>query len=177
MNAPVNIHLAAFDRGRHRFTLDDWAAMEAAGILPRDMEFELIEGDLIDLIVIGRPKSLRVVADQTLPWPDHNGPKPDFYLFPASVSERALGPADVVWVIEIADTSLDYDRRVKGPLYAAAGIPDYWIFDVNARVILVHRDPVDGAYREVREVAASEAAAPLCAPELVVRIADLPQTD
>jgi Uma2 family endonuclease len=189
MNAPVSI-----DRARHRFTLDDWAAMDAAGILPRDMEFELIDGALIEMpadgpghrrfqhaitrwIIPRLPEALAYSVLQTLPKDRHNGPKPDLYVFDASIHEKDLWARHVVWAIEIADTSLGYDLKVKAPLYASAGIPEFWVIDVNARAIHVMRDPVDGAYREVREIPATEAVSPLCAPALAVRIADLPRID
>jgi Uma2 family endonuclease len=189
--APMAIEVG---REPYKLTLDDWAAMDAAGSLPRDIDFELIDGALIEMpadgpmhrryhsalldwVVSSRPKEFKVVIDETLPWARHNGPKPDLYLFPRTVHERDLKPTDVVWVVEIADTSLGYDQRVKGPLYASAGIRDYWIIDINSQVVRVHRDPVDGAYSVVLQVSATEAVSPLCAPDMPLRLADLQDID
>ncbi|MDX2238735.1 MAG: Uma2 family endonuclease [Hyphomonadaceae bacterium] len=189
MNAPVSS-----GRTRHKFTLDAWAAMDAAGVLPRDIELELIDGDLVEmpadgpghkryqlalsrLLVRSLPEPWAVSIDQTLPIAGSNGPKPDFHVYAETIHEKDLKATDVVWVIEIADTSLDFDLGVKAALYAQAGIADYWVIDVAAKAIIVHRAPQDGAYREVRTIAAAESVAPLCAPALPVRLNDLPRLD
>ncbi len=189
MNAP-----AFPDRSRHKFTLSDWAAMEAAGLLPPDSELELIDGDLVEMpadgpihrrfqhamirwIVPRLPDSLAFAVDQTLPKDRHNGPKPDLYVYPAAIHEKDLWAKDVLWALEIADASLSYDANIKGPLYASAGIADYWIVDVNAKAILVHRKPGADGYTNVRTLAADDAIAPLCAPDLIVRLSDLPRLD
>jgi Uma2 family endonuclease len=168
--------------------------MDAAGVLPRDIELELIDGDLVEmpadgpvhkryqlalsrLLVRSLPNALAVSIDQTLPLAADQAPRPDFHVYPESVHERALTAKDVVWVIEIADSSLDYDLSVKAALYAQSGIADYWVVDVAAKAIIVHRAPQDGAYREVRTIAAAESVAPLCAKALPVRLNDLPRLD
>lgn len=74
------------------------------------------------------------------------------------------GPADIAIVAEIADSTLQWDRTVKAGLYARAGIPEYWIFDVNGRRVLVHRDPVGGEYRSVVSYSDTEAIEPMNAP-------------
>ena len=59
-------------------------------------------------------------------------------------------PQDVLLVIEVADISADYDRRVKLPLYARHGIPEAWLVDLQQRVVEVHRDPQPDGYRSQR---------------------------
>lgn len=190
----MNVRAPTFDRSRHKFTLDAWAAMEAAGVLPRDVELELIDGDLIEMPADGAlhrrfqaallravfthlPEDLVAIVDQTLPMDRHNGPKPDLYVYPASVHERDLTAADVVWALEIADSSLDYDREVKAALYARAGIKDFWIIDANAKAIIVLRDPSDGVYRTEQTFSANDAPSPLCAPTLALQLSALPRLD
>ena len=56
---------------------------------------------------------------------------------------------DVLLVVEVAETSLQYDRSVKGPLYAEAGIPEYWIVNLRAQVIEVYANPIEGAYKQI----------------------------
>ena len=60
-------------------------------------------------------------------------------------------PADVLLLIEVADTSLELDRGQKLHLYAEAGIREYWIIDLNRRVLIVHRQPKDGEYASVQQ--------------------------
>jgi Uma2 family endonuclease len=81
-------------------------------------------------------------------------------------------------VVEISDTSLTYDLTTKAELYATAGIPDYWVLDVDGRQLIVFRDPQpipDGgaAYRSRTTHAPADAVAPLAAPSAAVRVADL----
>jgi hypothetical protein len=73
---------------------------------------------------------------------DTSDPEPDVSVVRRR-SYRAGKPqsADVYLLVEVADTSLDYDRNVKGPLYARNGIPEYWIIDLNSDTVLVHRGP------------------------------------
>lgn len=191
----MNARIAEFHDARHKFTLDDWAAMDRAGILPPDMKFELIDGDLIEMPAEGyahrryqaaivewivphlRAAGLVASIDQTLPVDGHFGPRPDLYLYRRDIHERDLAAKDVLWVIEIADSSLEKDRDVKGPLYATAGIPEYWIVDVSRKAILAHRRPGPDGYAEVETVPADGAAAPLCLSRVTLRLADLPRLD
>lgn len=61
--------------------------------------------------------------------------------------DRHPSAADCLLVIEVAQTSQDYDREVKAPLYAAYGVAEYWLVDTVANTVTVFRDPVDGRYR------------------------------
>jgi Uma2 family endonuclease len=69
---------------------------------------------------------------------------------------RQAGPWDALLVAEVADTSLSNDRDVKGPRYARAAIPEFWIADVNAPAVIVHLKPVGGEYTDVRTYAPGE---------------------
>jgi Uma2 family endonuclease len=194
MNAPTPPGSLRTDRARHRFTLADSTALVGLGVLPMDRSFELIDGDLIEmpadgplhrqfhsvlfgLIAKQLPDALALCIDQTLPIDGHNGPKPDLYVFPAAVHARDLKPADVLWVVEIADTSLDYDCKVKGPLYAKAGIPEFWVIDANAKAILRFSEPDAEGYRTQTRCPAAAALAPACAPGLLIQLSAMPRLD
>jgi len=155
---------------RHRFSVDEYEQMIERGILTEDDRVELIRGEIIDKMSIGDEHaacvkrlnrlSSRMLGDRAVvsiqdpirladsaPEPDVALAKPrdDFY---ASGKPRA---ADVLLVIEVADTSLDADREVKRPLYAENGIAEYWIVNLGEACIEVHRQPrPDGTYQEVR---------------------------
>jgi Uma2 family endonuclease len=74
---------------------------------------------------------------------DHSEPEPDLVVVPGAHRDYATAhPARPVLVIEVADTSLAWDRAEKGSLYARAGIADYWIVNLNDRVLEVYREPV-----------------------------------
>lgn len=79
--------------------------------------------------------------------------------------------ADVALLLESSSSSLDRDQKAKLPAYAAAGIGEYWILDLNRQQLLVHRDPHGEAYRDVRTLAGDDEIAPLALPSLTIRIA------
>ena len=77
-------------------------------------------------------------------------PEPDVVLLRPRDDDYDSGmptPADVLLLVEVADTSLEYDRFTKGPLYAGAGIIEYWVVDLLREVLLVHRNPGSNGYR------------------------------
>jgi Uma2 family endonuclease len=83
---------------------------------------------------------------------EHSEPKPDVALlrpradFYKSAHPR---PADVLLIIEVADTSLRYDREIKVPLYARYGIPELWVVDLSGRNLTRYRDPREGTYARI----------------------------
>ncbi|MEM0980679.1 MAG: Uma2 family endonuclease [Cyanobacteria bacterium P01_H01_bin.58] len=82
-------------------------------------------------------------------------------------------PDEVLLVIEVADSSLKYDREVKAPLYEAAGIQDYWILDVIEHQLYTFRQPMNGHYQEQMILAATLQVAPLAFLALKLAIADM----
>ncbi len=76
-------------------------------------------------------------------------------------------------VVEVADSSLDFDTNDKRLLYARAGIREYWVVDVNGRRLLVNRDPQAGDYVSQRALGPADAVRPLTASGPSVRVADL----
>ncbi len=73
-------------------------------------------------------------------------------------------PSDVRLVVEISDSTLGFDLKVKAPLYARAGIPEYWVVDIAGKRVIVHRDPSGGAYTSVEAYSEQESVQPLAAP-------------
>src|SRR5215470_17980025 len=94
-----------------------------------------------------------------------NEPEPDLIVLKRDLSEFQENPrpGDVDLVVEIADTTLGFDRGIKARLYARAGIADYWVLDVNGRRMIVHRQPQAGRYLSVLEFNEDERVAPLAA--------------
>ena len=153
---------------RHKLTTDDYHRMEDAGILGADDRVELIGGEIIDMAAIGVRHAfvvmqmarvlimacgdLAMVSIQSpIRLDEANEPQPDFAVLrpQADVYKvRHPGPADVYLLVEVADTSLRFDRAVKLPLYARAGIPEVWIVDLQRQAIDVYRDPAGGSYAQ-----------------------------
>ena len=151
---------------RHKLTVDEYYRMADAGILGESDRVELINGEIIDMApsgighasVVGRiTRALGLACgDQALVWVQNplsldafNEPQPDFAILKPRADFYATGhpgPADVLLLVEVADSSLRYDRTVKLPLYASAGIAEVWIADLQRRALIAYRLPAGGAY-------------------------------
>ncbi len=82
-------------------------------------------------------------------------------------------PADLRLVVEISDSTLGFDLKVKARLYARAGIIEYRVLDVSVRHMIVHRQPQEGQYRSITSYEEHEPVAPLAAPTAQLRPGDL----
>ena len=175
---------------RRRFTVDEYLQMAEAGILTEEDRVELLDGEIVEMTPIGRPHAACVAAlirvlvigvgSRALVWPQgpirlaaRSLPEPDVTLLrPRSVSygDADAGPRDVLLLIEVSDSSLGRDRAIKLPLYAGAQIPEYWIADVQARAVEVHREPSGSSYASVRRFGRGESVSPLAFPDLRIAV-------
>lgn len=164
--------------------------MAEVGILTEDDRVELIEGEIIEMSPIGSRHAACVarlteilsqrVAGQAIVWvqnpirlDEYNEPEPDVALLKRRddfYSEGHPTPADVLLVVEVADTSIDLDRRLKVPLYARAEIPEVWLVDLTKDVIEVYAQPANGTYQISRQASRSESVASQATPELTLNV-------
>jgi Uma2 family endonuclease len=100
-------------------------------------------------------------------------PMPDFAVMAGTVRGNAGHPTTADLVVEVADSSLDFDTNEKRLLYARASIREYWVVDINGRRLLVYRDPRAGDYATQQALGPADAVSPLAAPTASVRVADL----
>jgi Uma2 family endonuclease len=100
-------------------------------------------------------------------------PEPDLAVVPGRPRDYAGHPTTAELVVEVADSSLDFDTNEKRLLYARAGIRDCWVVDINGRRLLVYRDPRAGDYAIQHVLGPADTVAPLAAQAAVVRVADL----
>lgn len=178
---------------RRLFTADEYLRMGEAGILHEADRVELIEGEIIEMSSIGSRHAacvnrlvklfVREVGDSgivgaqnSVILPDHSGPQPDVALLRPRedfYAEAHPTPGDVLLLIEVSDTTLRYDREVKLPLYARAGIPEVWIVDLQNEEILTYSRPEDGAYGETCRVRRGGSVGPHMLPSLTLNVADV----
>jgi Uma2 family endonuclease len=108
-------------------------------------------------------------------------PEPDIAVVPGSIRDYTKRhPRTAALIIEVADTTLEFDRITKAGLYARAGVEEYWIVNLIDRVLEAHRHPAPMSgkplghyYRSVTQYAQTDAISPLAAPDCAVAIADL----
>ena len=176
---------------RRRFTVEEYCAMVDAGILAEDERLELLDGEIILMPPINPPHESGTdqLTDQLL-YPLHGRalvrvqgsimlddgslPQPDITVLRLRDNykhERAAA-ADVLLLIEVSETSLERDREVKLPRYAAAGIPEVWIANVPARQVEAFSEPVDGVYQSRRIVPADGQISPIAFPDVVLTVGD-----
>ncbi|MGA9996259.1 MAG: Uma2 family endonuclease [Pyrinomonadaceae bacterium] len=172
------------------FTVAEYYRMAEAGILTEDDRVELIEGEIIEMSPIGSRHAacvgrlteilLQHVVGKAIVWvqnpvrlDEYNEPEQDVALLKRRVdfySERHPTPADVLLVVEVADTSTVYDRSIKVPLYARAEISEVWLVDLTKEVIEVYAQPVNGAYQISRKAGRSESITSQTIPELTLSV-------
>ena len=136
---------------------------------PHAITLELVEAAVRDAFGAG----WRIRGQSPLVLGQDLDPEPDLAVV-AGVPRGSTGHmTTAVLVVEVADSSLAFDTSEKRLLYARAGIPDYWVVDVNGRRLLVYRDPQAGDYATQQVVGPAGAVSPLAVPSAVVRVADL----
>jgi Uma2 family endonuclease len=173
---------------RRIFSADEYHRMAEAGILSEDDRVELIDGEVVRVSPIGHTHGscvkrlnsilnrriglLAIVSVQDpIRLNDYSEPEPDICLLKLSDNFYASGTptaSDVLLVIEVSDSSVDFDRKVKVPLYAKAGIPEVWLAVVQQDRIEAYGQLVDGSYQTIRIVRRGESLSPERLPELVI---------
>jgi Uma2 family endonuclease len=183
------------DPPRKLWTRDECVALEASGLWDQQ-RLELVQGELISKMGKKRPHVNALVAVQA--WlvrtfgeqfvnpqtpidvaPEDNPtnePEPDLVVLakPSREFQDANPrPGDLRLVVEISDSTLGFDLTTKAELYARAGIIEYWVADVAARRLIVHRDPGEGLYRSVTAYGEEETVCPLASQHSEFRVADI----
>ncbi len=178
---------------RRRFTVEDYYRMAKAGILTEDDRVELIEGEIVQIAPIGSRHAAGVKtlihlfappihgraligAQDPLHLSEFSEPEPDFVLLRPRDDHYAAahpGPADLLLLVEVSDTTLAYDREVKLPLYARAGVPEVWIEDLASRALDVYQEPSTEGYRRVRRLVSGDRVGPQLFPDISLAVDDL----
>jgi Uma2 family endonuclease len=156
---------------KRRFTVEEFQRMGEAGIIAPDERVELIDGEVYEMTPVG-PRHiwsviylnkylLKLAGDDLFVSPQSGvtiakgrQPYPDFALLrlpPGKLPGEVPEAEDCALLVEIADSSADFDRKKKSRLYAKSQIPEYWVLDLPGNCVIVHRHPQAGAYLDVTE--------------------------
>ena len=177
----------------HRFTVDEYLDLGAAGILAKEERIELLDGEIICMAPIGNRHRhqhsidwlahlmhpairLRAMVQVKAPiqLDDFTMPEPDIAVIRRrSVNDIApVLPSDVYLLVEVADSSLEFDLGEKLALYAAAGIPEVWVANLRAGELVVNTEPEGAAYTNVRVIPLDGSVSPQAFPDVALELAD-----
>ncbi|NRB48822.1 MAG: Uma2 family endonuclease [Saprospiraceae bacterium] len=150
-----------------RFSVEEYYRLAEVGILGPEDKVELINGEIVKMSPIG-PRHAgvinqlsyllremegwnRVLAVQNpVRLSSYSEPEPDISILKPRADFYKSGhptPADVILLVEVADTTFEYDSKVKLPLYAKESIPEYWIIDLQSDRILIYTNPQGSTYQ------------------------------
>lgn len=178
---------------RRRFNVDEYYAMARAGILHEDDRVELIEGEILEMTPIGSRhaacvarltslfllrlgKTVVVSAQNPVRLDDRTEPQPDLMLLRRRedfYSTAHPGAADVLLLIEVADSSLQSDREFKAPLYGRHGVHETWVVDLERSLVESHFEPTPEGYRTVQVFRRGESLSPRAFPDLSLTVAEI----
>lgn len=175
------------------FTRKEYHAMGKAGILGHEERVELLEGEIIAMSPVGdRHMSCTrrinrlfaelniaeraIVSVQDPIATSTSEPEPDVALlaFREDLYDfRKPRPQDTLLLIEVADSSLDYDRNVKLPYYAEIGVPEVWIANLQDDRVEAHTEPTPQGYRATRIYQPGDTISPTAFPDLKIAVNDI----
>jgi len=172
----MTLQLAQPRLNTFRLNISQYHQMSEAGIFSENDKVELINGEIIEMSPIGRRhtacvnrlnsvfsqllgKKVIVAVQNPILLNNLSEPEPDIALLKPRTDFYESGhpqPQDIFLLIEVADSSLEYDRDVKIPLYASSGITEVWLVDIYQQVIIVYRYPSENGYRDIQTLSRGE---------------------
>lgn len=167
--------------------------MAEVGILCEDDRVELLDGEIWRMSAIGSrhiacvnrltasisrqiDRSVIMSVQNSIQLDDYTEPQPDLALLrmqPDFYAEALPTAADVVLLIEVADTSLEFDRRIKLPRYAQAGVPEVWLVDLKEKLVRVYTQPAESGYQAIRQLQPDQTVVATTIAGLAVAVKDI----
>jgi Uma2 family endonuclease len=180
----------ATEISRRLFTVHDYHRMVDAGILSEDDRVELIHGEVLRMSPIGPRHSAAVLrATQELVklvggkaivgvqgsvrLDEYDEPQPDIYLLRPKKDFYAsghAGPSDIFFIVEVADSSLAYDKGIKMRLYAETGVPEYWVADIQNEGVIAYSEARENTYSVIRQFQRGDTITPNLLPDCPIRV-------
>ena len=177
---------------RRRWSVAEIDAMVQAGVIDEGERFELIDGDAVPMASKGiqhesykaaliafwfqrKTEAYRIIPETTFRLGDSTFLEPDILFYDGNSRIADLSPRTSLLAVEIADTTLAYDRGRKAMIYACHGVPALWVINVNTLQTHVYSGPAPEGYLNMRTVGPDETLAPDFAPELALKLVNLPE--
>jgi Uma2 family endonuclease len=196
MNTNVTVTRAAEGFPRRAFTVDDISRMMDAGVLSEDENFELVEGEIVMMaskgiaheriksaliVAVARalPDDLTVGVEATLRLTDRTMLEPDLAVFPKTLFKKSasgfaqLDPGEARLVIEVAVSSLAYDKGLKARLYARHNVREFWVIDANERTAWVHTGPSGDGWSSIVEHGPQDVLTTAALPGFAIRLGEI----
>ena len=177
---------------KYKFTVDEYIRLYEVGILDAHDRIELLNGELIIMHAIGHRHAQAVtnfIADlgeqsrrrymispqNPVELEEYSAPQPDLTLVPYSrrTARRHPNPSEAFLIIEVADSSLEYDRGDKMRTYVAVGIREFWILNLQEDQLEIYRQPEGASYREQLIVPIGGTASPLAFPDVTISVSEI----
>jgi Uma2 family endonuclease len=178
---------------KRRFTISEYYQMAEVGILTPSDRVELINGEIISMSPIGKRhaacvdriarlcferfgESVIVRVQNPILLNNLSEPQPDITLLQPRSDFYASGhpqPVDIFLIVEVADSSINYDQEVKIPLYSASGITEVWLVDLNQNILQVYQQPTATGYQMIQSFQPEDSLSPLAFPEINVRVDEI----
>ena len=178
--------IAVYAPAAKQITIDLYQQMGEKGLLTREDRVQLIEGEILEMAPVGpRHGSVagrlakwfyRALGDAAIVRLDnpvnlgkYSQPQPDLMLLKSRADDYVVshpGPEGVLLLVEVSDSTLDFDQGRKRELYARFAIREYWVIDVNDRSIKAYSDPAKGEFRHTVEYRLQDTIAPRAFPQV-----------
>jgi Uma2 family endonuclease len=174
-----------------RWTREEYDRLAAAGYFDPEARLQLIQGEIVEMprqspahatTIQRATKALETAFSDgyairvqlPLALSQESEPEPDVAVVRGTIDDYAdLHPTTAVLIVEVADSTLGFDRTRKLAMYAQAGIPEYWILNLVDGVLEVYREPQGPAYQTTMRLGSDDTLSALAAPAALVRVADL----
>jgi Uma2 family endonuclease len=192
----VAVTTAAEGFPRRAFTVEDISRMIQAGVIREDEKFELVEGEIVMMaakgiaheriksalniaVVRALPDHLTVGIEMTLRLTNTIMLEPDIAVFPKELFKKSasgfaeLDPGEAHLVIEVAASSIAYDKKLKARLYARHRVKEYWVIDANERITWLHTGPSGDGWTSIIERGPRDALTTPALPGLSIRLGEI----
>lgn len=178
-----------------RFTIEEYERMHSSGVFDErgDVRTELLYGEVVEMNPPNPPHAF--IVDKLMYWsvqatnqqdiwlriqnpvgiPEFDSlPEPDVaWLRKRDYGKTQPQPDDVLLLIEVSDSTLAKDRKLKGKLYAEAGIQEYWIVNVKEACVEVHRRPSGDRFQSLETYSVGQEVSPIAVPHAVLNVAEI----